>query len=159
MVSFLGYICILSNGTAVLSVSPALPFVPLIRGVSPSTPHPLIVCGGLEARVQSRCSGPYVASAKWASVITFKPNQCMIIQIASITMLHSWVSEIICSACASAGCTHGDLRITGSNSFRSGRLEICSGNLWGQICDTQWDDLDAQVACRQLGFSPTGKAV
>lgn len=55
-----------------------------------------------------------------------------------------------------AGCFLGDLRITGSNSFRSGRLEICSNNVWGQICDTQWDNLDAQVACRQLGYSPTG---
>ena len=50
----------------------------------------------------------------------------------------------------------GDVRITGSNSFRFGRLEVCNQNVWGQICDTQWDDLDAQVACRQLGYSPSG---
>ncbi len=54
------------------------------------------------------------------------------------------------------GCAHGDLRITGSNSFHRGCLEVCYNNIWGQICDTQWDNLDAQVACRQLGFSPTG---
>jgi len=51
----------------------------------------------------------------------------------------------------------GDVRVTGSTSFRLGRIEICYNNIWGQVCDTQWDDNDAAVACRQLGFSPTGK--
>ena len=31
--------------------------------------------------------------------------------------------------------------------------EICINGTYGAICDSGWDDRDARVACRQLGFS------
>lgn len=37
-----------------------------------------------------------------------------------------------------------------------GRLEICMGGRYGTVCDKNWDNNDASVACSQLGFSPYG---
>ncbi len=59
---------------------------------------------------------------------------------------------------ASVNCTQvcydGDTRIVGGN-FYSGRLEVCLGNRWGTICDQDWDDVAASVACRNMRFPGT----
>ena len=52
-------------------------------------------------------------------------------------------------------CVTGDVRLQGNNSAE-GRIEICINNIWGAVCNDSWDNRDAQVACKQLGFSSTG---
>ena len=37
-----------------------------------------------------------------------------------------------------------------------GRVEVCYNNEWSAVCSYSWDYLDAQVACRQAGFSRSG---
>ena len=38
-----------------------------------------------------------------------------------------------------------------------GRIEICFQNVWGAVYDTNFTNLDAAVACHQLGYSRYGK--
>uniref|UniRef100_A0A1X7VPG7 Deleted in malignant brain tumors 1 protein n=1 Tax=Amphimedon queenslandica TaxID=400682 RepID=A0A1X7VPG7_AMPQE len=53
-------------------------------------------------------------------------------------------------------CTNGDIRLQGSSNPLVGRVEVCVNKTWGTICDRRWDNSDATVACRQLGFSDQG---
>ena len=57
----------------------------------------------------------------------------------------------------SDGCTHGDVRLSGGSKENEGRVEICINEVWGTVCDSGWDVADANVVCRQAGFSDTGQ--
>ena len=62
------------------------------------------------------------------------------------------------SLIAAQECKKKDIRITnksvttnGNTYSIAGGLQICVGSQWGSVCQYQWSEIDATVACRQLG--------
>ena len=49
------------------------------------------------------------------------------------------------------------MRLGSSAEASSGRVEVCIGGEWGTVCDEHFEEVDAGVLCRQLGFSRFGK--
>ncbi len=52
---------------------------------------------------------------------------------------------------------HG-VRLVGGYSDNEGRLEVLHNDVWGTVCDDDFENINAQVVCRQLGYS-SGMAI
>ena len=70
-------------------------------------------------------------------------------------IFYTFKSKIICYFIEP--CINGSVRLVGSDYETIGRVEVCINSVWGTICKDSFDDNDATVVCRQLGYSIYGK--
>ena len=66
---------------------------------------------------------------------------------------HCVTVVILVPITAGTVCETGTVRLVNGAAENLGRIEICFGNVWGTVCDDQFDRNDAIVACRQLNYT------
>ena len=67
------------------------------------------------------------------------------------------MNNCYCVLDTSSSCTYGDVRLVDGPSIYEGRVEVCINNVWGTVCDDDWEAADAEVVCHQMGYPKTGK--
>ena len=53
-------------------------------------------------------------------------------------------------------CIDGEVSLIGGSRRNEGRVEVCVNETWATVCDNTFNESDAQVVCRQLGYSQLG---
>ena len=56
----------------------------------------------------------------------------------------------------SESCEEGSFRLANGMLEGEGEIEVCINSVWGNICADEWDQIDAYVVCKQLGYTDTG---
>ena len=71
-------------------------------------------------------------------------------------MIHASTANMFPGGVGSV-CHENSVRLVNEGgSLFEGRVEVCVEQVWSSVCDNLWDEVDAQVVCRQLGFSELG---
>ena len=69
------------------------------------------------------------------------------------------ISMAYMKATHSGQCEGNAIRLVGEkNNKFEGRVEVCQDGQWKIVCNDEWDDREAQVVCRQLGFAEDSRS-
>ena len=72
---------------------------------------------------------------------------------SNIVLMFNIVCVLICIRWTQGQSTYTTVQLVGGPGPWEGRLEVDHNGLWGTVCDDFFETVDAEVVCRQMGFS------
>ncbi len=75
------------------------------------------------------------------------PLACLVLSLAALHAAPT-LAQTDCAEVSEEG-----LRLIGGDIAREGSVQICHNSEWRHVCDDRWAKVDADVACRQLGYT------
>ena len=81
-------------------------------------------------------------------------NTCMSCWLSTVN--NHWSLHVINITLADCGGQEGVIRLFNGSSVSDGVVEYCLDSTWTPVCGDDWDESEAAVACRQLGFAGEG---
>ena len=58
-----------------------------------------------------------------------------------------------CNMCNVGVCQPGTIQLVATQSEGTGLVQVCLDGSWTYVCGNGWSNVDAGIACRQLGYS------
>ena len=101
-----------------------------------------------ENTTTTRCMNPFSKSACGCNLRM--PN------IDSRTNVYHECHHTIHACIVESSCIENTIRLADSDSYNTGRVDLCYNQSWTTLYDASITPEVATVACRQLGFSDTG---
>ena len=69
---------------------------------------------------------------------------------------HIFMRNVWLSVSVPESCDEGSFRLANGVIENEGEIEVCINGVWGSICADEWDETDAYVICKQLGYIDAG---
>ncbi len=87
----------------------------------------------------------YIEMAVWISVVF------------AVILSHADTAKNECTEEQTGSLRLDGIKTNSSCGYVEGVVQICKDLEWRLLCDTQWTVQDAQVACRSLNYTTTGR--
>ena len=86
-------------------------------------------------------------------------NSTILLYTFIVCRSHDVLCILVLVTVVVGSCNDTSVRLINGQTETEGTVELCRNGAWGTVCDDFWDNREAEVVCRQLGFQTEGEKI